>query len=160
MKLHRWTFGITTLILLVFGGVAVAGCGGSSSGGSTSGEPATASPVTIAFAGGFTGYCAPYDQAALNGAKLAVSELNAGGGLAGHKVVLKSANTNSDPQTGVTAIRGLLADNPTVVFGTCASAINIHVRCGSTGPPTQSLRSGSTRIGGSVFTSVHAGSSI
>ena len=44
--------------------------------------------------------------------------------------------------------------------GPCASDISTQVRCGSTGPPIQSRSSGSTRTGGSVLTSVQAGSSI
>ena len=52
---------------------------------STAGQAASESVTNfvLADAGGFTGFCAPYDLPALNGIRLAADQINATGGLLG-----------------------------------------------------------------------------
>jgi len=66
----------------------------------------------------------PCGESLLNGAKMAVDEINAGGGIMGRKIKLITANTEYKPQVGATAYKKLvLEDKCQVVFGTCSSGV-------------------------------------
>jgi len=66
----------------------------------------------------------PSGESLLNGAKMAVDEINASGGIMGKKVELITANTEYKPQVGATAYKKLvLEDKCQVVLGTCSSGV-------------------------------------
>ena len=66
----------------------------------------------------------PSGESLINGAKMAVDEINAAGGINGQKVELITANTEYKPQVGATAYKKLvLEDKCKVVFGTCSSGV-------------------------------------
>ncbi|GIK80786.1 MAG: ABC transporter substrate-binding protein [Alphaproteobacteria bacterium] len=52
-----------------------------------------------------------------NGVELAVSEINAAGGILGRKIVTEHVDTQSNPGTARAAIQRALDDNPVVIFG-------------------------------------------
>ncbi len=108
-----------------------AGCA-SSSGSSTatgsSGSPASsASPggtVDIGVATTLSGPFADYGTAGLDGIKLAVSQLNAAGGLLGKQVTVVSGDDRIDPATGETVTRSLiLNDHVAALFGSVSSGV-------------------------------------
>jgi branched-chain amino acid transport system substrate-binding protein len=85
-------------------GVAVlalvaAACGGGSSSGSTSGGSTggSAAPYTIGAILDLTGPTAASDAFQLQGIKLAISQVNAAGGVHGHKLVLKTVDDAANP---------------------------------------------------------------
>ncbi len=59
-------------------------------------------PIVIAVVGDFTGPIAPYGTASLQGATLAVEEINAAGGIKGRPIELKQYDERNDPVEGVT----------------------------------------------------------
>ncbi len=110
MRFSRPVKLISTLLLLALM-LTVAGCGGSaspapapSSGGASpapAAKPADTTPITIAVMGDFTGPVAAYSGASLNGATLAMEEINAAGGINGKKVQIKQYDDKNDPVEGV-----------------------------------------------------------
>lgn len=99
-----------------------AGCGVSSS-GSSGGDP-SGSSVKIGVASTLSGPFGAYGQAGLDGIKLAVKKLNAGGGVLGKKVDVVTADDQTDPATGATATRNLiLHDHVEALFGSVSSAV-------------------------------------
>ncbi len=52
-----------------------------------------------------------------NGVEMAVSEINAAGGILGRKIVTEHVDTQSNPGTARAAIQRALDDNPVVIFG-------------------------------------------
>jgi branched-chain amino acid transport system substrate-binding protein len=89
---------------VVVGAVALAlvtaACSSSSSGGSPSGggtSAATKAPYTIGAILDLTGPTAASDAFQLKGIKLAMSQVNAAGGINGHQLVLKTADDGADP---------------------------------------------------------------
>lgn len=80
--------------------LVTAACSSSSSGGSPSSggtSAATKSPYTIGAILDLTGPTAASDAFQLKGIKLAISQVNAAGGINGHKLVLKTADDGADP---------------------------------------------------------------
>lgn len=64
-------------------------------------------PVVIGVMGDFSGPVAPYSTASLQGATLAVEEINAAGGIKGSPVQLKQYDDRNDPVEGVTLAKRL-----------------------------------------------------
>lgn len=64
-------------------------------------------PVVIGVVGDFSGPVAPYSTAALQGAMIALDELNASGGINGHQIQLKQYDDRNDPVEGVTIAKRL-----------------------------------------------------
>ncbi len=108
-----------------------AGCasssGSSATTGSTGSSGSSASPggtVDIGVATTLSGPFADYGTAGLDGIKLAVSQLNAAGGLLGKQVTVVSGDDRIDPATGETVTRSLiLNDHVAALFGSVSSGV-------------------------------------
>jgi branched-chain amino acid transport system substrate-binding protein len=105
----------------VLGLIAVAalflGAGCSSSGGSSSGSGNSA-PVQIGYYVGLTGALGESGKFESQGVKLAVSQMNAKGGiLGGRKVDLLMENDNSDPAQAAVVARKFVSENVHLVLG-------------------------------------------
>ncbi len=88
------------------------GSGGSSSSGVGSG------PITFGVLHPFTGAYASVGEASLQGATIAASEINAAGGILGHKLQIVHADTLGDPVDAVPAAEHMIATNhPVGIIG-------------------------------------------
>ncbi len=97
----------------------VAACG--SSGPSPS---AGRGPVTIGESTTLSGAIAELGQSGLQGVQLAVADINAHGGLLGHKVKVVSADDAATPATGASNVRSMiLNDHAVAIFGPVSSAV-------------------------------------
>jgi branched-chain amino acid transport system substrate-binding protein len=88
------------------------------------------SEVEIAVIDSFSGPWAFNGQVALEGAKLAVEEINAGGGvraLNGAKLKLVSADAGGTPEEAGAAVRRVLASSPNLVAGTGAYVSSLQL---------------------------------
>jgi branched-chain amino acid transport system substrate-binding protein len=105
--------------------LAVAGCGSSSSNGS---ELAAGAPVKIGYLASLTGFCSTFSQEYVKGAELAVRQINAQGGVLGHKLQLIVRDDKATPTVGVSQARDLvLSDHVKYLAGTCSSAVGKSV---------------------------------
>jgi len=104
-----------------------AGCASSSGGTTPGGSGASGSSggtVDIGVATTLSGPFADYGTAGLDGIKLAVSQINARGGLLGKKVTVVSGDDQIDPATGETVTRNLiLNDHVAALFGSVSSGV-------------------------------------
>jgi branched-chain amino acid transport system substrate-binding protein len=81
-----------------------------------------AEPVKIGFFMSITGRDASFGEVSLNGARLAVDELNAGGGILGRPVELVVEDNRSVAGESATAAKKLIArDHVAVLIGECSS---------------------------------------
>ena len=105
------------------------------------------SELKIGYAGGFTGYLAPYDQPSLEGVRLAVDQLNASGGVKGMKVKIIVKDTRSDTaqaavvaqelaDQGVVAMIVSCDLDPAVASGTVAQTARIPAASSCASTPT------------------------
>ena len=110
----------------------LAGCGSSSSsngsGGSSGGGGGSSSSsggsVNVGVASTLSGTFASLGVPGLNGIKLAINQINQGGGLLGKKLNLVTADDQIDPATGASVTRNLiLNDSVKVLFGSVSSAV-------------------------------------
>lgn len=101
--------------------VALAGlcsaCGGgvSASGGG---------PYTVGLVTSQTGSASQLGVGELNGAQLAVAQLNARGGVNGHKVALRTADDQSNPAQAVLAARKMLGQTGAIIGPSVAGSCN------------------------------------
>ncbi len=96
------------------------GCGGNAGGGNSADSGGN---IRIGYFGPLTGGTAQAGQAALNGAQLAVDELNAGGGVLGRQVEIVSYDDKSSPEEAVKAATKLVqVDKVNAIFGSLHSA--------------------------------------
>lgn len=101
-----------TTLMTVLLAVSVAGCGGSSS-----------KEIKIGLLNEMTGGNATIGTAAANGAKLAIKEINANGGLLGKQIKAVVADNKSEPSESANAMTKLLTqDNVVAVTGTFSSS--------------------------------------
>ncbi len=75
--------------------------------------------VTIGYAGGFTGYLAPYDQPSLMGVQLALDQINAAGGIMGMQVKLVVKDTRSDTAQASTVAQELVDAGVVAMIVSC-----------------------------------------
>ena len=122
MKMKRMA-SIALVVAMV--GTALAGCG------SKGGEAAQAGGETfkIGGIGPTTGGAAVYGQAVANGAKIAVDEINAAGGINGFQIELKFEDDEHDPEKAVNAYNtlkdwGMQALLGTVTSGPCIAVVD------------------------------------
>ena len=107
---------------------ALSGCGGSetpgdSSDGQGGSSAAGGDKIKIGYFGPLTGGSAQLGQAALNGAQLAVNELNANGGILGRQVEIVPYDDKSSPEEAVKAATKLVqVDKVNAIFGSLHSA--------------------------------------
>lgn len=69
----------------------------------------------------------PWGQDCINGANLAVKEINAAGGIGGKKVELLIGDSASKPEQGKTAAEKLMADGAVSLIGEVASGITAQI---------------------------------
>src|SRR5579875_3244996 len=84
---------------------------GTSSPGGSSGSGIGSGPIIFGVLHPFTGAYASVGEAALQGATIAASEINAAGGILGHKLELVHADTLGDPVDAVPAAEHMIATN-------------------------------------------------
>jgi branched-chain amino acid transport system substrate-binding protein len=105
----------------------LAACSSSSSSStstSTSSSPSSSTPITIGASLSLTGDFSADGQAYEKGYELWASDVNAKGGLMGHKVVLKILNDNSSPTQVATNYTTLIsADHVDLTFGPFSSLL-------------------------------------
>jgi branched-chain amino acid transport system substrate-binding protein len=82
-------------------------------------------PIKIAVADAQSGQLSSLGAWELKGAKLAVQQWNAKGGINGRQIELKVYDTQGDPTTGTNLARKLAADGNIALLGTAESAVTI-----------------------------------
>jgi len=103
--------------------------------------------IKIGYAGGFTGYLAPYDQPSLKGVQLAVDQLNAAGGILGMQIELVVKDTRTDTAQSAVAAQELVDEgvvamivscdvDPAVASGVVAQAAEIPAASSCASTPT------------------------
>jgi branched-chain amino acid transport system substrate-binding protein len=106
--------------------LAAMGCGSSSS--SSSSKLAPGAPVKIGYLASLTGFCSTFSQEYVKGAELAVRQINAQGGVLGHKLELIVRDDRATPSVGVSQARDLvLSSHVKYLAGTCSSAVGKSV---------------------------------
>jgi branched-chain amino acid transport system substrate-binding protein len=119
----RRTFGAGCIVAAL--ALAAAGCGSSS----PSNAPlAPGAPVKIGYLASLTGFCSTFSQEYVKGAELAVRQINARGGVLGHKLQLIVRDDKATPTVGVNQARDLVLSNHVkFLAGTCSSAVGKSV---------------------------------
>lgn len=121
---YTWIGLVTALALC---GGAASACSSSAAAGGSAGGSASGGgggSVTIGESTTLSGSIASLGETGLQGVKLAVSAVNAGGGLLGKQVKVVSADDAATPATGVSNVRTMLdADHAVAVFGPVASSV-------------------------------------
>jgi ABC-type branched-subunit amino acid transport system substrate-binding protein len=99
--------------------LAAAGCGSSSdSGGSTgSGSSGDKDPIVVGAIAGTTGAYGSTGVAVVNGAKLAVDDINAKGGIDGRKLKLMTANDNASATVSSQAFQKMVSAGAVAITG-------------------------------------------
>jgi branched-chain amino acid transport system substrate-binding protein len=134
---------------LLAAALALAGCGSSSSGSGAGGSAGT--PYRVMLTGGFSasGVLLSDAQTSLLGVKAAVKQINAEGGIDGHKVVLTQSDDAGDPTTAVTNLLNAIhsGSKPDAYFNSGPSSIaqatlpiltSNHILSFNIGPTTDS----------------------
>ncbi|TYC11178.1 ABC transporter substrate-binding protein [Actinomadura syzygii] len=113
----------TALLLTagILGVTMAAGCGGhdDDSGASSAKAKLPDGPIVIGMAVARSGFAAAYDLGPSRGAELAVADINARGGVLGHRLELKYGDTKSDRALGTTVGLDLLSRGAKAMFVTC-----------------------------------------
>jgi branched-chain amino acid transport system substrate-binding protein len=105
--------------------IAIAGCGSSGSSGS---ELAPGAPLKVGYLASLTGFCSSFSQEYVKGAELAVKQINARGGVLGHKLELEVRDDKATANVGVSQARDLvLSGHAKYLAGTCSSAVGKSV---------------------------------
>ena len=105
------------LVALLGAAVAIAALAATTGGRAAS---AAKKPLVIGWAYDKSGQMAPFDNPALAAAKIRVKQLNARGGAAGHKFVIKTCDTqNNNAAKAKSCALSLLGAGATVLFTTC-----------------------------------------
>lgn len=126
---HRW------LLLTVACVLALAACSGAAetddgaSGGgdasevsepageATGGLGAVAEPIRIGTLTALSGPFAPWGVSVTNGMQMAAADINDAGGVDGHTIELVERDTQSTPEEGVTALRGMIERDGIIAAG-------------------------------------------
>lgn len=83
----------------------------------------TAKPLRVGLIGPFTGPSSDFGQPMLNGARLAVDEINAAGGYLGRMVELVVKDDNATPDTGLQKSKELMQEQVVATIGFCNSGV-------------------------------------
>jgi branched-chain amino acid transport system substrate-binding protein len=98
-----------TSLLLLAVVLAVTACeNGTGTGGGGATSPADGEPFIIGAATAQTGFISPFDQPALRGLELGITEVNNAGGLLGHPIELRAQDTRSDAAQSAVAAQELV----------------------------------------------------
>jgi branched-chain amino acid transport system substrate-binding protein len=101
--------------------VGVSGCGSSNPSGE---RLAPGAPLVIGYLASLTGYCDEYAPAYVQGAQLAVKEINARGGVLGHRLELAVRDDHGNAHTGIPRAQELVEDEHVkYLAGTCSSEV-------------------------------------
>ncbi|KAB2385970.1 ABC transporter substrate-binding protein [Actinomadura montaniterrae] len=103
----------------ILGLTMAAGCGGHDMGASSAKAKPLDGPIVIGMAVARSGFAASYDLGPSRGAELAVADINARGGVLGHRLELKYGDTKSDRALGTTVGIDLLSHGAEVMLVTC-----------------------------------------
>lgn len=126
---------LLSLVLAMLMLVSLAACGGDSSsgggssssggsGGSTGGSDGDT--IKIGYISDLTGSTSLWGQAGLDGAEMAVKDVNEAGGVLGRKIEVVGMDGKGEPADSVSALRKLIEDNGIVAsIGTNFSSCNI-----------------------------------
>lgn len=107
--------------VMLLGGLA--GCGSKETPGAADPGGSDTDPIKIGYFGPLTGGTAQAGQAALNGAQIAVNELNEAGGVLGRQLEIVSYDDKSSPEEAVKAATKLVqVDKVNAIFGSLHSA--------------------------------------
>lgn len=114
---------------LIVMSLAVSGCGTGTSSTETGNKQGASSdtkqPILIGFSSPLTGSSAKGGQDMLNGAKLAMDEINAAGGILGRQIEIIEGDDACDPQQAVQAANKLVGKNVVAAVGYyCSGAAN------------------------------------
>jgi branched-chain amino acid transport system substrate-binding protein len=113
------------VVLVAAISVAAAACSSSTSSSSSSTHSTTSSsssaPINVGMIAPLTGAFAPLGQGDEQGAEIAVSQLNASGGIDGHKVNLIIKDDKTDPTQSVIDFQALQGQNVAAVLGSSVS---------------------------------------
>lgn len=120
------------------------------------GYSVTGNSIKIGLIASLSGPQKPWGQDSLNGAKLAVEEFNAAGGVDGKKVEMDIQDSQSKPEDASTATLKALSDGCIGVVGEVASGntVNIATACYKAGVPDVAIGATMTKltqIGNNVF---------
>jgi branched-chain amino acid transport system substrate-binding protein len=110
----------STLVGLAAAAVLLAGCGDDDGGGGGAG--ASADPIKIGVVASLSGPAAPFGEQQLKGAELAAADWNAEHE---RKIELSVQDDQTDPKSGVSAMRKLVGDDPAAIMGPTASTIGV-----------------------------------
>src|SRR6476659_1550586 len=105
------------LVMAGLAALAVA-CGG----GGSSTKDATSGPIVIGTANSLTGALAPFEQAINHGMDIAISEINAAGGVRGRKLQVIHVDARSDLNLSATAVLDVIEKGAQIVVPICAAA--------------------------------------
>jgi branched-chain amino acid transport system substrate-binding protein len=102
--------------------VLLAGCGGDQDGGKGGGGGSAGDPIEIGVVASLSGPAAPFGEQQLKGAELAAADWNAK-----HegKIKLSVQDDQTDPKSGVSAMRKLVTNKPDAIMGPTASTIGV-----------------------------------
>lgn len=116
-----WKRQSATAVLAVGSLLGLAACSSATAaGGSSDGT------IYFGVSAAITGQYAQYGQQFKEGFELAIDQVNAAGGIDGHKVALKYEDSQSDPKQSVTVAQKFVGDNDVIlVFGDYSSAASI-----------------------------------
>lgn len=112
--------------------VSLSACGGSPSGPSGSGNEEELAPIKLGAILSQTGNNAHGGQQGLNAMRLLIDEINADGGIKGHKIELFVENSNSEPEQAVNGALKLSNENQVLALlgpdnGSTATAVKEQV---------------------------------
>lgn len=116
--------------------MALTGCGGSKAG---SGDT-----IKIGVNMELTGSQASYGVDGLQGAQMAVEEINANGGVLGKKLELVTADNKSEPSESASAVQKLVDEKVSVIVGAITSSNTLAAVSISNGDGVPSITPGST----------------
>jgi branched-chain amino acid transport system substrate-binding protein len=103
---------------LAIAALAAGGCGSSNS------SLAPGAPLSIGYLASLSGYCSSYGRQYVEGAQLAVKQINARGGVLGHELKLAVRDDRANPTTAVARARQLIEGGRVkYLAGTCTSAV-------------------------------------
>jgi branched-chain amino acid transport system substrate-binding protein len=138
---RKWLWIVAAALVVL---LALAACGGGEEEGETpaagetptTGEtPTAAGPLKIGLLLAYTGDLSDFGPAHENAARLAVSEINAAGGVLGQDIEVVTGDTATDPSQGVSeATRLINVEGVSAILGALASGVTLPVAESVTGP--------------------------
>jgi branched-chain amino acid transport system substrate-binding protein len=124
---HRPRIALAASAALVVS-LGLSACSGSALAGSSGGDSSSDAKSTVTFgvSAAQTGQYAAYGEQFKEAFDLAAEQVNAAGGIKGHKVALKYEDSQSDPKQSVTVAQQFVSDpDVSLVFGDYSSAASI-----------------------------------